>query len=512
MKSDYRVFEDFEEELEEAGQVRGEPREVLEAITQEERDILNLPETKPEIGEAELPLETSNDPLRLYFRDMGRVPLLTREKEIALAKLMERGEKTILKAMAKTRLFFQPILELEEKIQKNAESLSSVFEQVTEAEKAQVEKKNEIHLSQIKQLKLLLKRLARIPKKKSYRWKRGRVLVQIINLVKELGFSTSWKEKNFEAVRSALQQMLELADDLHSWSAEKAGRLRAERRADLEKRWREQKQALRQRKEEIGLSVAAARNLLHQINQGRKIRDQARRDLIEANLRLVVSIAKKYTNHGVKFLDLIQEGNIGLMRAAEKFDYRRGHKFSTYATWWIKQAITRAIADQGRTIRIPVHMAEILAKMRKIAQEVQREKGREPTVEELARRMRKPVEKVREIIRLTQESVSLDVPINDDEESFLRDFIQDKSLPSPAEAAIQTSLKEQILEALNTLTEREAEVLRMRFGLDGGREYTLEEVGQHFKLTRERIRQIEAKALRKLRDLNQNSKLGSVIK
>lgn len=511
MKAGFRLFDDFEDELEEVIEGPTEPHRLLDEVVKEE-NLLSLSEEPTELAEVEAEAETSSDPLRLYFRDMGRVPLLTREKEIALAKQMERGEKIILKAVTKTNLFFDEILKLEEKMEKTPESLGDVFDQSAEIDRTNLEKRYENQLTQIRKLKSLLHRLEKIPATRVNRWKRGRLMVEIINLFRKLAFSTFFKERLYETVRQALQKLLELEADLEQMTKELAGPIAPERRETLEARIRETKQALREMKEKLGISLKAAKAILKQLNEGRKIRDQARNDLIEANLRLVVSIAKKYTNHGVKFLDLIQEGNIGLMRAAEKFDYRRGHKFSTYATWWIKQAITRAIADQGRTIRIPVHMAEILSKMRKIAQEIQREKGREPTIEELARKMRKPVEKIREIIRLTQESVSLDVPINDDEESFLRDFIQDKSIPSPADLAIQSSLKEQILEALNTLTEREAEVLRMRFGLDGGREYTLEEVGQHFKLTRERIRQIEAKALRKLRELNQNAKLGSFVK
>jgi len=511
MKSGFRLFDDFEDEFEDEIEGQAEPQRILDNVVKEET-ILPLTEEAVEVPESEMEVETSNDPLRLYFRDMGRVPLLTREKEIALAKQMERGEKIILKAVTKTRLFFEEILKLEEKMLKAPESLGDVFDQSAEIDRVNLERRYENQLNQIRKLRNLLNRLEKIRAVRSNRWKRGRLVIEIINLIRSLAFSTYFKERLYETVRKGLQQLIELETDLEDLNKEMARPLSAERKEALVARIKEIRQRWQEMREKLGVSPKQAKVILKQLNDGRRIRDRARHDLIEANLRLVVSIAKKYTNHGVKFLDLIQEGNIGLMRAAEKFDYRRGHKFSTYATWWIKQAITRAIADQGRTIRIPVHMAEILSKMRKIAQEIQREKGREPTVEELAKKMRKPVEKIREIIRLTQESVSLDVPINDDEESFLRDFIQDKSIPSPADLAIQSSLKEQILEALNTLTEREAEVLRMRFGLDGGREYTLEEVGQHFKLTRERIRQIEAKALRKLRELNQNAKLGSFVK
>jgi RNA polymerase primary sigma factor len=353
-------------------------------------------------------------------------------------------------------------------------------------------------------------------KPKLYRrqlWELARLVVKTSRLVRAVKFQTPVIRHLITRVRHAVEQFrpverefLKLQRKLETWPGP-----RTEAIKDLRKEQRTHSQKLQQLEEEFGASAAELRRTLEIITQAHQEAEAAKKELIEANLRLVVSIAKRYTNRGMQFLDLIQEGNIGLMKAVDKFEYRRGYKFSTYATWWVRQAITRAIADQARTIRIPVHMIETINKLIRTSRQMVQELGREPTNEELAKRLQLPVSKVRKVLRVAQEPISLETPIGEEEESHLGDFIVDQNGISPSDAVINLNLREQTAQVLKTLTPREEKIIKMRFGLEDGSEHTLEEVGQNFAVTRERIRQIEAKALRKLRHPSRSHRLRAFL-
>jgi RNA polymerase primary sigma factor len=455
-------------------------------------------------------LDRTTDPVKLYLREMGSISLLTREGEISIAREIERGEKSIITALSKTRLVLNEVLGLEEKIEIDPLIIQEMFD-VSEDDVAEgkLEEKKKQILAKIKKVRDLSRKLDKIPILKKFVFSRSRVIVRMSSLIRDLNLRSTQREKIINALRDKLRVINELEEVKEDLELSVAKTRKKKESEELQAKLKESTKRLKAYHKEIGLDAQNLRKTIRAITTGKRISDQAKKELVAANLRLVVSITKKYSNRGLQFLDLIQEGNMGLMKAVDKFEYRRGYKFSTYATWWIRQAITRAIADQARTIRIPVHMIETINKLNRVSRSLVQEIGLEPNSEEIAKKMDMPVSKVRKIIKIAQVPISLETPIGEEEDSHLGDFIEDKSTPSPPDTVIHINLREQIEEALKSLTEREAKVLKMRFALGDGDEHTLEEVGQQFKVTRERIRQIEAKALRKLKHPSRSKKLKS---